>query len=163
MKAFRQLVTVKQMREEKAERTVQAQRRVLAQAQVERDSAQQRLDDYCAYATEQERRVYRELCERVVKLRDIEDVLGQVRTLRAREADHREERDTAETRRDEAQQQLDGDKAAHRFALRVRDKFVQMHEVFTHEAREAAERAEDAEIEEVAANRRPDTAQQEPA
>lgn len=160
---FRQLVTVKRMREESAERAVHAQRRVLEQAQTERDLAQQRLDDYCRYASEQERRVYRELCERVVKMRDIENVLGQVRTLRARESDHRDERDSAETRREQAQHKLDSDRAAHRFAMRAHDKFVQLHEDLMSQARASADRLEDAEIEEVAALRRPDTAHQESA
>jgi len=163
MKAFRQLVTVKRMREDKAERAVHAQRRVLVQAQCERDDAQKRLDDYCEYAVEQERRVYRELCERVVKLRDIEDVQGQVRVLRAQEADHRESRDNAEARREQARVQLDEDRAAHRFAMRAHDKFVQLQDEFTRQAQAQAERAEDAEIEEVAGNRRPESAHQEPA
>jgi len=162
MKEFNQLVKVKEMREEKAGRTVQAQRRVLESAVTERDGAQVRLSDFRSYAHERERRIYQALCERVVQLRDIEDVHGQVQVLRSREADHREELDAAEARRAQAQQQLEDDKAAHRAALRVRDKFVDLGEIFASRAREDAERAEEGEIEEAAGTRRPCMPLQEP-
>ncbi len=155
MKEFKQLVTVKKMREEKAERTVHAQRRVLQQAVVAREDAQQRLDDYRDFAQAQERRIYDELCTRVVKLRDIEDVHGQVQVLRFREADYRDELDTAETRREQEAQKLEDDKATHKVAVRTRDKFVELDNVFTRERHEQAERTEEAEIEETAGNRRP--------
>lgn len=163
MKEFKQLVTVKMMREEKAERTVHTQRRVLVQAERERDDAQQRLDDYQVYAVEQERRIYQELCTRVVKLRDIEDVHGQVQALRFREADYREELQAAQTRREREEHQLETDKTSHKTALRTRDKFVEMDGIFTRERVEQAEHAEEAEIEETASNRRPATPTQEPA
>lgn len=163
MKEFKQLVTVKKMREEKAERTVHRQRRVLEQAEAERDGAGRRLDDYQAYAVQQERRIYDELCARVVKLRDIEDVHGQMRALRFREVDFREELQTAEQRREREEQKLVDDKATHKVALRARDKFVEMNDIFTQQARDDADRAEEAEIEEIAGNRQPTTPTQEPA
>lgn len=162
MKEFKQLVTVKEMREGKAERTVRAQRRALETAQAERDGAQHRLDNYHAYAVQQERRIYDELCTRVVKLRDIEDVHGQVQALRLREADLREELQTAEQRREQEERKLEEDKTVHKLALRTRDKFVEMDGIFTRERRDGAERAEESEIEEIAGNRRP-APTQEPA
>lgn len=163
MKEFKQLVTVKEMRESKAERTLHAQRRALAAAETERDSAMHRLDDYRAYATAQERRIYDDLCTRVVKLRDIEDVHGRVQALRFREADYREELATAERRREREELKLRDDKAAHQQALRTRDKFLEMDGIFTRERRDGAERAEEAEIEEIAGNRQPAAPSQEPA
>lgn len=163
MKEFKQLVTVKKMREEQAERTVHTQRRALEQAEHERDGAQQRLEDYQAYAVQQERRIYDELCTRVVKLRDIEDVHGQVQALRFREADYCEELQTAQQQRDREEQKLVDDKATHKVAQRARDKFVEMNDLFTRQARDEADRSEEAEIEEIAGNRRPGVPTQEPA
>ena len=155
MKMFDQLVTIKNFREQKAERAVRAQRRVLDEAVAERDDAEHRLEEYRDYAAEQERRIYQGLCERVVRVRDIEDVHGQVRSLRERERGHEDELDAAETRRDEEEQQLESDRTAHAEALRMRDKFVELADVFAQEERAQAERKEEAEIEEAAETRRP--------
>lgn len=163
MKEFSQLVTVKVLREEKAERTLHAQRRVLQEAEAGRDAASHRLDDYRNYAQERERRIYQDLCERVVRLRDIEDVQGQVQMMRARESDHRDELAEAEQRRAREAQQLTDDQSAHRLALRVRDKFVDLGDQFASEARASAERAEEDQIEEAAETRRPGALMGEPA
>jgi len=155
-----QLVAIKNLREEKADRAVRAQRRVLEDAVAQREAAGRRLDDYKDYAAEQERRMYQALCERPVLLRDIEDVQGQVLSLRWREADHQEALDTAESRRAKEEQQLQDDRVAHSQALRMRDKFIELHGIFADEIRADAERAEEAQIEEAAETRRP-AAQQE--
>lgn len=161
MKEFQQLVTVKNMREEKAGRKVEAQRQALQAAQEQRDAADVRLNEFRAYSDERERRMYQGLCERIVQMRDIDDVHRQVQVLRAREADHHEELQAAQAQRDREQAQLDDDKAAHRLSLRARDKFVELADIFAARRRAEAEHAEDAEIEEAAATRRPASALQD--
>ncbi|MGE0329473.1 MAG: YscO family type III secretion system apparatus protein [Ramlibacter sp.] len=161
MEEFQQLVTVKAMREEKADRKVQVQRRALQAAQDQRDAADVRLQEFRAYSDERERRMYQGLCERIVQMRDIDEVHRQVQVLRARESDHYEELQTAEAQRERESNQLDEDRTAHRLARRVRDKFVELGDIFAAQARTEAERAEDAEIEEAAGTRRPSPLTQE--
>lgn len=157
MKDFGQLVTIKEFREEKAERTVVAQRRVFEAAVVERDEADRTLRDFREFAKEEERKVYRELCTRVVRMREIDDAKTTVLLLRSEETGHRESLEAAEERRKKEEQQLAGDRAAHVVARRMRDKYLELASVFAQEERDATERNEEAQIEEVVETRRPGT------
>jgi type III secretion protein O len=155
MKTFDQLVRIKAFREEKAERAMHAQRRVLAKAQAQRDAAGRCLDEFRDQARAHEQRIYRDLCERVVRLHHIEDVRAQVLTLRGQEKERERELQTAETRRDEEERRLDVDRQAHAHARRMHDKFVEVADMFALETRQQAERQEEAEIEEAAESRGP--------
>lgn len=148
MKTLAPLVTIKAFRERKAELAVLAQRRVLLQAEGERDDAEQALDTFRREATAREQRLYRELCTRVVHLHEIDHVRAQVSEMRSEETEHEQTLDAAEQRRDQAEHQLDDDRAAHAEARRMHDKFVELAEVFATEARALAECKEEAEIEE---------------
>jgi type III secretion protein O len=155
MKTFDQLVTIKTFRDEKAERAVRAQRRVLDDAITERDEAERTLHEFRDHASEEERRMYARLCERPVLLRDIEHVQGEVLSLRQLEKQRAHELAEAEARRDEEEQQLEQDRSTHAEARRMRDKFVELATTFAQEARMEAERREEAEIEEAAETRPP--------
>ena len=155
MNLFDQLLPIKERRENNAARKVVAQRLALQEAETERDSAQRRLDDYHEYANTQEGRIFKALFERPVKLRDIEDAHAQVLAMRAKETDHREALQAAEAERVAHEKQLETDRTAHRFAVRKRDKFVDLADVFNQEVRAQAEYAAEAEIEEVAQNQKP--------
>lgn len=155
MKDFGQLVTIKDFREEKAERTVIAQRRVFEAAVVERDEADRVLREFQEHAIEEENRLYRDLCSRVVRMRDIDDAKTAVGLLRSEETGHRETLDGAERRRQQEEQQLADDRAAHSAARIMRDKYHELADVFAQEAREASERGEEAQVEEAAETRRP--------
>lgn len=149
-----ELLKIKTYREDKAERAVLAQARVLAEATQERDGAERRLREYRDYAAEQERRMYAGLFARAVHMRDIEHVHGQVRSLNQREREHDAELQEAEARRVDEVQQLEIAQDAHALARRKRDKFAELADEFRHEARAEIERRDDAEIEEVAGTSR---------
>ena len=155
MDLFDQLLPIKERRESSAARKVVAQRRALQEAQAGRDSAQRQLDDYRDYAHTQEHRIFKALCERPVKLRDIEDANARVLAMRATESDHQDALQAAEAARASHERQLDADRMAHRQAMHKRDKFMDLADLFNQEARALAEYAAEAEIEEVAQNQKP--------
>jgi type III secretion protein O len=155
MKTFGQLVTVKELREQKAERTALAQARAVKQATEDREKALRDLEDYREYAKAQETRIYDELCKRPVRMRDIENARSDVLLMRQRETEHRDNVEQARVKLDKETVQLDLDRTSHRVAMKVRDKFFEMRDRFAEEARDEAARTEDAQIEEVAEIRKP--------
>lgn len=161
MKVFDQLLDIKAFREDKAQRAVHAQRRVLEEAVVARDDARHRLNEYRAWAAQQEINIYKGLCERVVRLRDIEDVHGEMQSLRQRQTVHEDRAKAAETHRGNEERRLESDRKTHAHARRMRDKFVELADVYTQEERDESERKEESEIEEAAEIRRPSAFAQE--
>ena len=131
MSIFRDLLTIKSLRESKAERIVRRQREVLAQASTLRAQANDRLERFVVFARNEEETLYLDLCSRVVRLRDIENVQNTVAHLRQQEQQHQETLRKAEVQRVLESEQLTADK-------NLRE----------------CERKEDAEMEEVAETRR---------
>jgi type III secretion protein O len=154
MSIFKDLLSIKAFRESKAEIQVRKQRGVLADATAKRDGAQDALDRFRVFAVTHERSLYDDLCARVVKLRDIEDVQVEVAGLRGKEVQHEELVRQAEADRVKQAQQLDADRKAHQDATRMKEKFVELAQVFADERLKEIERKEDAELEEAAETRR---------
>ena len=154
MSIFRELLSIKTFRESKAELAVHKQRRVLAEAVEQRDGAQRNLKDFRDYAVARERALFGDLCARVVKLRDIEDVQVEVVVMRGQERDHETKLDDAETHRETQDGELTARKTAHAEASRMKEKFVELAQVYADEQIRELERKEDAELEEAAETRR---------
>ena len=85
MSMFKELLAIKRFREGQAELRVARERTSHQQAELARVAAQETLERFRVEAVERERGMYDDLCSRVVKLRDIEDVMQGVATLRATE------------------------------------------------------------------------------
>jgi type III secretion protein O len=147
---FKDLVSIKTFRENKAEIVVGKQRVVLATAEKRRDDRERARDEYRDWATRQERALYKGLCERVVRLRDIEDVQLEIVQFRAEEAKRNKQLTEAEADRDRQARQLDADREGLRLASRMKEKFVELAKVHAEELKQEAERKEEAELEEVA-------------
>ena len=154
MSIFRDLLTIKSLRESKAERVVRKQREVLAQAAALRESAHEKLESFVVYARREEDTMYEDLCSRLVVLRDIESVQNTVAHLRQQEQNHQEFLRQAEVKQDKESVQLADDKVKHKEAARVKEKFVEWAHVHAQELLRESERKEDAEMEEVAETRR---------
>lgn len=154
MAQFNQLAQIKSFREDKALRAVAAQRGVLARAVQDQDTARRRLDEYRAWAGQQEQRIYKDLCERVVRVHNLQDVQAQMQSLRDRVARHEDEAVAAEKRRGQEEKQLDADRGAHRQARRIHDKFADLAQVFARQEQDGVERLEEAGIEEAVELRR---------
>jgi type III secretion protein O len=150
MKNFGQILKIKEFRQELAEQAVLARHRSLEEATRAEADAGRRLEEYRDYAQQQERRIYRNLCSKAVRLRDIEDVHAQVLAMRQRERTHEDDLHSAEERRGDEETQLEEERDVLRIARQTHDKFVQLADVFEAESRECEERREEGEIEEAA-------------
>jgi type III secretion protein O len=154
MSIFRELLSIKTFRESKAELAVRKQRSVLAEAVVRHDSAQEVLEKFISYAVSHERSLYDDLCSRIVRLRDIEDVQLAVVGLRGQEREHEDAVARADADRQAQAERLEADKKVHSEASRMKQKFVELAQVFSEESLREFERKEDAELEEAAETRR---------
>lgn len=154
MKAISELLSIKTFRESRAEMDVRKQRGVLAAAIERRDADAEKLEAYRRFALDHEREIYDELCRRVVRLRDIEDVQQEVVVLRNGERSHEEALEQAERARVAEQKHLDEAREVHREASRMKQKFVELVEVYAEAELKELEAKEDAELEEVAELRR---------
>lgn len=154
MTIFRELLAIKEFREEKAELALRKQRIALQAAIQARDGARQRLEDYRDYAQRQEQEMYADLCRRLVNLRDIEHVQGSVILLRSEERTHEGALDQAETFRLSQETLLDERKVDHQQASRMKEKFVQLAQVHAEQLVRETQRKEDLDLEEAAETRR---------
>lgn len=154
MSVFTELLSIKRFRESKAEGAVRRQRGVLAEATGRRDAADQALQGFREHALRHERLLYADLCSRIVKLRDIEDVQLAVVDLREQDRRHEAALQQAEQDRLRQSEQLDSDRQLHAEASRIKEKFVELAQAYADEQLKEFERKEDAELEEVAETRR---------
>lgn len=154
MTIFRELLRIKAFRESKAELAVHKQRRALVEATEGRDGAQRTLDSYRGFATARERDLYGNLCVRVVKLRDIEDVQQEVVVMRGQEQIYENSLEQAQAHREAQSDALEQRKVDHVLASRMKEKFVELAQVYADERIRELERKEDAELEEAAETRR---------
>lgn len=154
MSVFKDLLSIKAFRENKAEMTVRKQRGVLAEATAAREAAEKALEEFKVWALAHERGLYDELCRHVVKLREIEDVQQEVAGLRGKEVQHEEHVSAAEANRVKQSEQLDADRRALTEATKMKEKFVELARIHTEEHLKELERKEDAELEEAAETRR---------
>ena len=154
MTVFADLLSIKELRENRAEMDVRKQRDVLAEAVAKRDAAERCLAEFRQYALEHERALYEDLCRRIVRLRDLEQTQLEVLDLRNRERNHEEGLEQAELTRDNEQQHLEEAKVVHLQATKMKQKFVELVRVSSDEAAKEFEQKEDAEMEEVAELRR---------
>lgn len=150
MSIFDEILSIKNFRESRAELAMLKQRTVLAEAIVARDEAEKRLAAFIEEALRLERDLYKDLCSRLVRLRDIENVQMEVVDLRHREHSYEESLVKSEQTRTAEEQRLDEAKQGHQQAVIMKQKFVELLDVYNDEYMKQAERAEDAEMEEVA-------------
>lgn len=88
MSMFTQLLTIKRFREDKAELAMVRQRVRHAKADADRTEAERRLQEFREEAERKEQALYGDLLSRVVRVRDIENVLQNVAGLRDGERQH---------------------------------------------------------------------------
>jgi len=150
MSVFRDLLAIKAFRESQAESAVRVQRDALRQAREEREAAEALLQRLLREGLEQEQQLYRDLCARIVRLREIEDVQLAVVGLRQREAQQQDAVAAAAQAQDQASQKLDTARAAHQEASRQKSKFVDLARNYAEAQVRELERKEDLEMEEAA-------------
>ncbi len=154
MSIFRDLLAIKTFREGQAESAVRIQRQALADAQAAREAAEALLMRLMREGLETETALYRDLCSRMVRLREIEDVQLSVVGLRQREAAQQEAVDAAQRTQEAQNQKLSDARAAHQEASRQKSKFVDLARNYADTQLREVERKEDLEMEEAASVRR---------
>lgn len=154
MSIFRDLLAIKRFREGQAELAVARERNALAEARLAREQAEALLQQMLADGVVQEQRLYRELCDRVVRLRDIEDVQLSVVALRAREAQQLAAAEAAVRQQQQAADRLENARDLHQLASRQTSKFVDLARNHAQFQLQEAERKEDMEMEEAASVQR---------
>jgi len=150
MSIFQEMLTIKRFRESQAELAVARERLQHAQAQREREEAEHRLDECRSHAEHTEKALYGELCSRVVRVRDIENVLQDVAAMRQAVQQHEELVGQAQAQVQRAAQMLAESREHHRAASRMTEKFVELARNHLAEQMKALEYKEDMEMEEAA-------------
>jgi len=151
---FDELLRIKNFRENKAEIAVMHERTALREAERARQAAQDFLRRLMDEDVSIELRLYRELCERLVRLREIEDVRETVATMRQREAAQEDVVTEAQKTEAGAARKLESARIVHKEASRQKSKFVDLASSYAQIMLREAERKEDLEMEEAASVRR---------
>lgn len=148
MSVYHELLQIKQFRETKAETEVRRHRALVAEANRAIEELQRKLEEFRIWSDSHELGLYDDLCTRLVKLREIEDLRDAVAELRNRERNMEQGVRDAEGKREEAARALDGAVEAHSDASRQTNKFKELSRVYSEEVRLELERQEDLEMEE---------------
>jgi type III secretion protein O len=149
MSVFVELLRIAGFRESKAELEVSRSRLVVEQAHVSEEEARRRAIEYAEFAVRRERELYAEICTRLIKLRELEDV--QLSVLDLRNGERRREEEVAEARKalQQAQAALEAAKEILRLASRGKEKFGELAASYDEERNREVQRVEDLEMEEV--------------
>lgn len=145
-----ELLYIKTFREQQAETALQRSRADLRLAHAAEDQARTDRDDFARQAVEDELRWYRELCERLVTVRDIEDVQLAVAGLRQREAQLQQMLEERQRQRQDSQQRFHQASEHLKQASTARSKFVELAREHHLAVSREAERKEEMELEELA-------------
>jgi type III secretion protein O len=148
MSVFDELLAIKRFREGQAELAVARQRRRMVEADAAREQAKIALESYQRQAYEHEQAMYGELYQRLVRVREIEQVLESVAQLRAGERDHEAALKKAVEMLEEETRNLQSRRDDHQQAVRMTGKFVELARVYLDEFLKALEQKEDLEMEE---------------
>ena len=149
MSVFVELLRIAGFRENKAEMEVMRTRALVAQAHEDEAAAKKRLQEFIAFAERREREMYAELCTRIIKLRELEEV--QLGVLDLRQGERQREEEVAEARKalERAVAALETAREVHRLATRMKEKFVELAGSYDEERLKEIQRIEDLEMEEV--------------
>jgi type III secretion protein O len=159
MSFFKELLSIKRFREDKAELAVRKQKSVLADALAQVGACEKDLADWRDYAVRTELALYDDLCSRLVVLGDIEDVQQQVAFLREQERARVSKLDEARAEHAKQASHLDELRVQ---ATRAKEKFIELAQAYDDEILRESERKEEAEIEEATESRRDRRDEHEP-
>ena len=149
MSVFVELLRIAGFRENKAEMEVARSRTELAKANEAQEAARLRLQEFIEYAERHERELYAELCTRLIKMRELENVQYSVLELRNGERQRGAELEAARKALEAATAALEAARQVHRLATRMKEKFVELARSFDEERMREVQRIEDLEMEEV--------------
>ncbi|HYC37705.1 MAG TPA: YscO family type III secretion system apparatus protein [Usitatibacter sp.] len=149
MSIFTELLRIAGFRENKAEMELSRTRSEVATAHEQEEQARRRVHEFAAFAERREREMYAELCTRLVRLRELEDVQFGVLELRDGERRREAELEAARKALQQATAALEAAREVHRLASRMKEKFVELAGSYDEERARELQRVEDMEMEEV--------------
>ena len=150
MSVFDELLAIKRFREGQAEIAVSRQRLRHAEADAARRGSEAALASYRGEAERREQAMYSDLCSRVVRVREIENVLQGVAGLREGERQREQAVEAAARQLEQESQALAASRQQHQQAARLTGKFVELARIHLDEHLKALEQKEDLEMEEAA-------------
>lgn len=126
MSIYDELLFIREKREERAARAAAQQRNALLIAQEGLQRAKLDLETFKAFSSRRETTIYRELCGRVVTVKDLQLAQEQVLNLRNKEIAIDNLRRDKEKIVNVESSKLDLDIQRHALASRLRDKFLEV-------------------------------------
>lgn len=153
MNVLKDLLKIKIFREEKAELAVARARQHLREMDRALDESRRALEDHRRECELKEKSMYRELCSRLVVVKEIDDVTLDVKLMQEASAELEKKIEKAKEARLQAAEAVEVSRQAHRDAVRMREKFVELVEAVDEERSIELLRIEDLELEEAAGSR----------
>lgn len=148
MSVLTELLRIKEYRESQAETEAQRRRRRLEDVVRALEDLQRKLEEFRVWSLEHERGLYAELCTRLVKLREIEQLRNRVAELRNEERNLEQRVLDVEQERRKVARELAEALELLREAGKKKNKFVELARIYSDEARRELERKEELELEE---------------
>jgi type III secretion protein O len=153
VEVLKDLLHIKLYREEKAELALARARFHLLDMEKALEKSRQALENHQRECEKKEKSMYQELCTRLVLVKEIDEVALDVKLMKEAATDLEKKIEEAKESRDQAAEAVEVSRQAHRDAVRMREKFMEL--VQTVDAERAVEvlRFEDLELEEAAGSR----------
>lgn len=153
MDVLKNLLRIKIFREEKSELAVARARHHLLEMDKALDYARRALEDHLRACEVKEKAMYKELCSRLVLVKDIDEVTLDVKLMQEATTELEKKIEKAREARAQAAEAVEVSRQVHRDAVRMREKFMEL--VRTVDEERAAEllRMEDLEMEEAGGSR----------
>ena len=143
------LLRIKEFRENRAEMEVARTSHVLQEATRALERARNELDEFRNSCDRRERELYADMCSRLVRLTDINDLMLTVSQMQEDVRGHEGHVSTAADTRKTAVESLAQARQGHQLAVRSREKFSELALVDDTDLRLEQQRAEDLEIEDI--------------
>lgn len=148
MSVYHSLLEIKKFRESQAETEVRHRRLLLAEARRMVEQLERQLEEYKDWAVRHELELYADICTRLVRLREIEELHFAVGDLRNHERNLEQGVVDADQRRHAAAEEVDTAVEVLTQAGRQTNKFKELARIYSEEARREQERQEEMEMEE---------------
>lgn len=150
MDVLSDLLKIKIFREEQAERALAKARALLRAAEGAVEQEKKALRDFRDESQVREKALFADLCARIVLLKDIQDVQVEIQLMKERIEELVQELEQAREKLEAAAEHERGAREAHKFAVRMREKFSEMLLTVNEERDFELSRLEELEVEEAA-------------
>jgi type III secretion protein O len=141
------MVFVREHREDKASKAVTLARRLVAEAEQRVAERKKELEDYKVWRVQEEERMIQKIMRQKVKLGDITDLRLEITAMREKEFDFMDRLRKAEGELDQAREDLEKARLAHKKATQDLEKLLEHRELWRQDEYFEMERMADLEAE----------------